>query len=115
MTISRHGLGRCRDCGQPVRWSQTEAGRRQALNPEPDEDGNTVARLGALAQWYSRVPTPDRPQAAFERRFMPHAATCSARKAAQLALPLQNPPQALPAGVASLDAHRRTRPARKDP
>lgn len=108
MTISRYGLSTCRACGQTIRWSQTEAAKRQALNPEPDPSGNTVARLGANRTWYSRVPTAELPQATFERRFMPHAATCTATKPAQLPLPLavERP---LPPGVASLAAHRRHR------
>lgn len=103
MTISRHGLAVCRACGQPIRWSVTAAGKRQALNPEPDPAGNTVARLGALATWYSRVPTPERPQAPFERLFMPHAATCTATRTVQLPLPL-------PEGITSLADHRRRNP-----
>ena len=109
MTFSRHGLSTCRACGQTVRWSQTEARKRQPLNPEPDPAGSVVARLGANATWHSRVPTTELPQASFERRFMPHAATCAATRAVQPELPLTTEPAALPPGVASLAAHRRTR------
>lgn len=111
MTISRHGLGSCSRCGQAIRWSLTEAGRRQPLNPEPDPTGSVVARLGDRATWLSRVPTAELPQAPFERRFMPHAATCAATQPVQDTLPLavERP---LPAGVASLTAHRRNRSPR---
>ena len=109
MTISRHGLGTCSQCRQTIRWSMTEAGRRQPLNPEPDPAGNVVARLGANTTWYSRVPTTELPQASYERRFMPHAATCAATQPVQDALPLalERP---LPAGVTSLTAHRNRSP-----
>lgn len=97
MTFSPYGLGTCHDCGAPVRWATTEAGKSQALNPEPDPAGNVAGRLGEGPGWWARVPTADRPWHPGERRFMPHAATCSTRKITR--------PQ-LPAGVISL-ANRR--------
>jgi len=111
MTISRHGLSTCSRCKQAIRWSITEAGKRQPLNPEPDPTGNVVARLGAGAVWHSRVPTADLPRAAFERRFKPHAATCTTDQPVQEPLPLAVE-QPLPAGVASLTEHRRNRSPR---
>lgn len=130
-TISPYGLGRCRGCGRPVRWSTTEAGNAMPLDPEPDDTGNVVARLGGGPGWWSRIPNADRPQRDTERRFMPHVATCpnpplrpapprppapaQAPQApppeahAQLTLPLQLT-EPLPPGVASLADHR----ARKD-
>ena len=124
-TISPYGLGTCHNCRSPVRWATTEAGKQQALDPEPDERGNVAGRLGDGPGWWARVPTADRPWMPMERRFMPHAATCGrptlpippprpasprqARpEALQEVLPLQ-PPRELPPGVASLARHRLTR------
>ena len=124
-TISPYGLGTCRACLRPVRWATTEAGKQLALDPEPDEAGNTVARLGEGPGWWSRVPTAERPQIAAERRFMVHVATCPVRNPRSTPRPAPPParrpasPQAhqealmplhavlpLPPGVASLDQHR---------
>lgn len=123
-TISPYGLGRCRGCRRPVRWATTQAERQMPLDPEPNPDGNVVARLGDGQTWYARIPTADRPQSPTERRFMPHVATCPtpplpqapqrppapARTVprttppdGQLQLPL---PGLLPRGVASLDRYR---------
>lgn len=120
-TISPYGLGRCRGCGRPVRWATTQAERQMPLDPEPDQNGNVVARLGDSQTWYARIPTTDRPQAPTERRFMPHVATCPSpplprapqrppapAKAkpppdGQLPLPI---PGLLPRGITSLDDHR---------
>ncbi|MFJ2780239.1 hypothetical protein [Kitasatospora sp. NPDC087315] len=101
-TVSRHGLTLCPLCQQTVRTTITAAGRRQAVDPEPDDQGNVVARLDHTGTWRSRVPTADLPQALHEKRFMPHAATCT-RSGRTLS------PARLPEGVASLDAHRRRR------
>lgn len=98
--LPKTGLGMCAACRQPIRWSITAAGKRQSLNPDPDATGNTVAFCDGLGVWRSRVPTADLPQAGHERRFMPHAATCAARRIV--------PDHQLPAGVVSLDGRRRT-------
>ncbi|MEZ0066725.1 hypothetical protein ABIA32_002737 [Streptacidiphilus sp. MAP12-20] len=105
MRLSSHGLGLCVTCRQPVRWSITAAGKRQALNPDPDERGNTVAFCDGLGVWRSRRPTTELPQAAHERLFMPHAATCPNQRAV--------PEHRLPAGVVSLAARRRAKRARR--
>ncbi|MFD4397244.1 hypothetical protein [Kitasatospora sp. NPDC058478] len=101
-TVSRHGLTRCALCLETVRTTITQAARRQLVNPEPDVQGNVVARLDHTGTWRSRVPTDDRPQEPYERRFMPHAATCSRA-------PRPVSQTRLPEGVASLDAQRRRR------
>ncbi|WP_051943866.1 hypothetical protein [Streptacidiphilus rugosus] len=106
MTISRYGLGVCGQCGQQIRWSLTEAGKRQPLDPEPNSEGNTVARLSSTRTWLSRVPTAELPQMSYERRFMPHAATCRGLK------PVQPPLVNLPSNVTQL-AHRRGRGGRR--
>lgn len=96
MTISVHGLAVCTPCGRPIRWSRTEADRAMPLDAEPDERGNVVARLGEGPTWYSRIPTPERPQTDVERRFMPHFATCPARTPQRPPQPPPAPPGPLP-------------------
>ncbi|MER7707197.1 hypothetical protein ABTX81_30390 [Kitasatospora sp. NPDC097605] len=100
--VPRHGLTWCRTCLQQVRRTTTAAGRVQYVDPEPNDNGNVVARLDATGTWHSRVPDADLPQAPYERRFMPHAATCTA--AGRTLAPAR-----LPDNVASLDARRRRR------
>jgi hypothetical protein len=100
--LPRAGLSWCNQCGKPIRWSITAAGMRQALNPEEDPEGNTVAYRDAVGTWRSRVPTAELPKAPHEKWFMPHAATC-------LQAPRNVAPHRLPEGVASLAAHRRAK------
>jgi hypothetical protein len=103
--LPSRGLGICNPCGQPVRWSVTAAGKRQALNPQPDPAGNVAAYCDGTGTWRSRVPTAELPAAAHERVFMPHAATCTAVKRDRAQ------PQ-LPTGVVSLTARRRAKRGR---
>ena len=102
MTLPSHGLDTCRHCRQPIRWTITAASRRQAVNPEPDSTGNTVAYLDGLSRWRSRVPTAELPRESYEKQFMPHVATC-------LRGPKAVSESRLPPGVASLNARRRLR------
>jgi hypothetical protein len=89
----------CRDCRRPVLWTTTEAGKRLAVDPEPDPTGNAAVWRDGTGAWRSRRPTAELPLNGWERLHLPHVATCPAR-AQQLALP---------AGVTSLAAHRRKR------
>lgn len=100
--LPKTGLGTCGACLQPIRWSITAAGKRQALNPEPDDTGNVAAYCDGLGTWRARVPTTELPQASHERTFMPHAATCTATKR-------DRPQHQMPAGVTSLTARRRAK------
>ncbi|MFJ4009420.1 hypothetical protein [Streptomyces sp. NPDC090026] len=94
--MSRHPT--CPTCHRTVRWTLTEAGRRLAVDPTPNPDGNTAVWRDGTGTWRSRRPTTDLPLTGWERLHMPHPATCPAR---------QTP---LPAGVIRLADHRRTRP-----
>ncbi|MFJ5638694.1 hypothetical protein [Streptomyces sp. NPDC093223] len=91
----------CRDCRRPVLWTTTEAGKRLAVDPEPDPQGNAAVWRDGTGTTRSRRPSDELPLTGWERLYMPHVATCPAR-VQQLALP-----GPLPAGVTSLDAHRR--------
>lgn len=95
------GLAACRDCGKPIRWTVTVAGKRLAVNPIPDEDGNTAVYRDGTGRWLSRRPSDELPITGWERLHMPHVATCTA----QQQLPL-------PAGVTDLNAHRRRKGGR---
>jgi hypothetical protein len=83
----------------------TATANRQALDPDEDATGNTVAYLDGHATWRSRVPTTELPQESYEHRFTPHAATC-------LYGPKTLTTDRLPDGVASLAEHRRKRSSR---
>ncbi|MFF5984381.1 hypothetical protein ACFY78_36620 [Streptomyces olindensis] len=92
-------LAACRDCRRPVLWTTTEAGKRLAVDPEPNPTGNAAVWRDGTGAVRSRRPTAELPLNGWERLHLPHVATCPAR-AQQLALP---------AGVTSLAAHRRKR------
>ncbi|MDT0567877.1 hypothetical protein RM704_10415 [Streptomyces sp. DSM 3412] len=92
-------LATCHDCRRPILWTITEAGKRLAVDPDPDSAGNTAVRCDGVGTWRSRRPTTELPINGWERLHMPHVATCPNR-AEQLALPV---------GVTSLAEHRRKR------
>lgn len=106
-------LSRCRwpdgGCGRPILWAVTAHGRRQALDPEPVDDGPVAAYRTGPRTWSARSLQAACAMAAapFEHRFNPHAMTCPRQAAAQGEIP------GLPPGAAvvSLDAARRRRRA----
>ncbi|WKV74247.1 hypothetical protein AW27_026470 [Streptomyces sp. PCS3-D2] len=76
---SDYDVTACNRCGQPIRWTITAAGRRQAVNAEPNPLGNLAAYRDGVGTLRSRGLTADRPDVeTYERRYMPHAATCTA-------------------------------------
>lgn len=87
----------CQDCYREVLWTVTDAGKRLAVDPAPDQDGNTVAFRDGHGVFRSRRPTDELPAAAWEKTYMPHIATCPKKL---------KPPAALPPGVADLSAYR---------
>jgi hypothetical protein len=99
----------------PVVWAVTEAGKRQALNPEPDPDGNVAAYRDGLGAWRARTLTGDQQPYSHEKRYMPHAAVCELLRTGSRPAHrgLQPVPAVLPAGVTSLDAYRRAHPRRQ--
>ncbi|MFE6379207.1 hypothetical protein [Streptomyces roseolus] len=68
----------CLSCGTPVRWAVTAAGRRQAVNPDPDPSGNLGVYTDGTGRLRVRVLTTERPTLEHaEWQAMPHAATCA--------------------------------------
>lgn len=67
-------MSACRSCGRPIRWVDTEAGRRMCLDAAPNADGNVVM-VGGAAHVLTRAERPT------GTRWMPHSATCPERGA----------------------------------
>ncbi|MFD8774546.1 hypothetical protein [Streptomyces sp. NPDC059916] len=93
----------CPQCRGPVLWTTTEAGRRLAVDTEPDTDGNAAVYRNGTGTWVSRRPTEELPVMAWERLHKPHVATCPG-PAPQHDRPA---PVGLPPGVADISAYRR--------
>ncbi|MEC3995234.1 hypothetical protein VSR01_17495 [Actinacidiphila sp. DG2A-62] len=93
----------CRDCYREVLWTVTDAGKRLAVDPEPDETGNTAAYRDGTGTFRSRRPTDELPIMAWEKLYVPHVATCTARQRRAT----QKRPAVLPPGVLDLTAYRR--------
>lgn len=79
--MTRRGL--CRYCGRPVVWVRTEGGKTMPIDPMPNPAGNVVAQGapdgGARARVLTTVMSND-PAYAGRDRFMPHAASCDAKR-----------------------------------
>ncbi|NUP19040.1 MAG: hypothetical protein HOZ81_23705 [Streptomyces sp.] len=76
---SDHDVAQCGTCGERIRWTVTVAGRRQAVNAEPNPAGNIAAYVDGVGTLRSRSLSADRPNVeTYERRYMPHIATCTA-------------------------------------
>jgi hypothetical protein len=82
-------LATCDTCQAPIRWTVTAAGKRMAVNAQPDDTGNQAVHTDAVGRVRSRALTTDRPTLeGSEWRAMPHAATCTAPRPR---LPRQTP------------------------
>lgn len=67
--------GRCTRCRRLIRWVITEAGNRQALDPDRNNAGNVVVlRIDWLGNEHARTLRKDEDTTLI--RLMPHAATC---------------------------------------
>jgi hypothetical protein len=89
--------GRCPSCLEPVILARTEAhGRLFLLDPEPNPDGNQAVFEHPPGDWHTRqLGKDDRPYS-FETVYMPHVATCSARKQEAPAAPVPLPKNVIP-------------------
>ncbi|MFB4273058.1 hypothetical protein [Nonomuraea sp. GTA35] len=104
----------CNDCGRPVLWTTTAAGKRLAVDPHPTEDGNQACYRAAPRSWSSRSldGAGARPPAAWEHRYRPHVATCTGRPAVQEQLPGMTP-KSMPSNVIRLEPRQRSRAGRR--
>lgn len=87
----------CRQCGLDVLWALTKTGAKMPVDPEPNEGGNVAVYRDHLGQLRARVVMVGAPIEDYERRAMPHIATC-VKKAPT--------PKPMPEGVVSLAAAR---------
>lgn len=72
-------------CGAPIRWAVTEAGKGMPLDAADydaaDERANVAIMRDAAGTLRARVITAKRPLMGYERRAMPHFATCASSPA----------------------------------
>ncbi|MFJ2731434.1 hypothetical protein [Streptomyces sp. NPDC087317] len=82
---SDHDVAICGGCNSRIRWAITVNGKRQAINADPDREGNLAAHTDGTGTLKVRVLTAERPTLEHaEWRAMPHAATgCRPRPRAQ--------------------------------
>jgi len=103
----------CSACRQPVVWAFTAKGKRLALNPDPDPAGNQAAYRDHRPTWLTRQLKDGEEPFTWERRHMPHVATCTGlqRRTAPRApqVPAVLPPNVIPITSARKGRHRRTR------
>ncbi|GAA4946234.1 hypothetical protein HD597_006783 [Nonomuraea thailandensis] len=85
-------------CGKKVRWTRAASGAQLAVDPAPHPDGNTAVWRDVHRVLRSRRITEDEPIAPWEKRMMPHAATCAGRPRAQTPPPPRPPRRHAPAG-----------------
>jgi hypothetical protein len=72
-----------------------------ALDPDPDPDGNQAAYRDGTGRWITRQLRKDQEPYRYERRMMPHVATCSAPR------PRPAPSPKLPDNVIPITRARR--------
>jgi hypothetical protein len=72
-----HDVTTCDSCGDRIRWTVTAAGKRLAVNAEPDDTGNTAVHTDGTGRVRSRGLSTERPTLEHhEWRAKPHVATC---------------------------------------
>lgn len=72
-----HNVATCDSCDGRIRWAITEHGRRQAIDADPNEQGNLAAHVNGTGTLKVRVLTKERDRLeGTEWRAMPHVATC---------------------------------------
>lgn len=74
---STHDVAICDFCSGRIRWTVTAAGNRQAVNADPNPEGNLAVYTDATGRLRSRGLTKERPTLEHsEWQAMPHAAEC---------------------------------------
>ena len=88
----------CRRCRKPILWARTEATSSWLpLDPEPDESGNQAVFQDTHGAWQTRQLSADDKPYSFEKRHMPHVATCRPEAAV---VPIKPPPNVIPISAA---------------
>lgn len=95
--------GYCPSCRKAVTWATTENAKRLAVNPEPDPEGNQAVYRDGTGRWLTRQLGKDAAPFGWERRYMPHVATCTGDR--QRGEP--QAPAPLPANVIPISRARR--------
>ena len=119
----------CSRCFAPIVWAITQASKRQPLDAAPDPAGNVAAYRDVADNWRARSLRDGEEPLRYERRMMPHHATCSPppppapRLVQPSAPPAARPPcppgtpdrGSLPPNVVPISAARRRGNTRKHP
>jgi hypothetical protein len=86
----------CLGCRQPVMWAVTANSKRLALNPTPDPAGNQAAYKDGAGILRTRQLKDGQDPLAYERRYMPHVATCGKTPVRGTPAPKVLPPNVIP-------------------
>lgn len=70
--------GTCGKCARPVLWAKTRNNATIPLDPEPNDAGNQAGARDVHGTMRVHVITDEDRQEGWERRYMPHMATCGA-------------------------------------
>lgn len=68
-----------RECGRTVLWAITSNGKRMPIDPDPNPDGNVVIEYMDFRST-PHVRVLKKNEDTTLPRYMPHAATCVAKK-----------------------------------
>lgn len=92
MTTGLPRLSECRDCADPIRFVRMEStGRALPVDPSPTPRGTVAATLRS-GRFYGYIITQDRlGNPAYAYRFVPHHASCEARKTPKKPAPEPHP------------------------
>jgi hypothetical protein len=97
----------CELCLARIVWAVTANGKHIPLDPGVNPDGNQAAYRDHTETMRTRQLRKDEEPLGFERRYMPHFATCLKRKPAPPSAPVQLPANVIPISRAA--ARRRPR------
>lgn len=84
--VVRGDLSRCKACATTVLWVRMPSGKVMPVNPVPDDEGNVTAMRDGRGVWVGHVLKADERPMPYEKRFMPHFATCGAVEARKQAI-----------------------------
>lgn len=70
------GAGICSSCKADIMWARTSHGKRMPIDPEPRPEGNLAVYRDHMGQIRARTLGEGQEPETYERRAMPHFATC---------------------------------------